>query len=249
MHKQRPCGRPRGAGFTLIELLVVIAIIAILAAMLLPAISAVRNAAQATACASSLRQLGMVCEAYTADADGVYPPVRESDYQTHWFQLLAPYLAIASNNQSSTQTAVYQAKSVIWGCRSWRGAIGPAGIVRWSPGYGMNLYYDLPNSWAYWAPGGGWGGGPIKPATQDRITAPSQRILFGDANDFAITPPWQAPYANVEMAPVGNSYDRNIWKEYGLRHRGRCNYAFYDLHVEGLSTRDALVAITNPRTR
>jgi prepilin-type N-terminal cleavage/methylation domain-containing protein len=57
-------------GFTLIELLVVIAIISLLLAILLPALSRVREQTKRVACSSQLRQqtLAMVC--YTENYDG-----------------------------------------------------------------------------------------------------------------------------------------------------------------------------------
>ena len=78
-------------GFTLIELLVVIAIIAILAALLLPALSAAKQRAQATGCMSNSKQIMLGWRLYADDNNDLLAP---NDY---------PYLttyATAGPNQA-----------------------------------------------------------------------------------------------------------------------------------------------------
>ena len=96
-----------GSGFTLVELLVVVAIIAVLAALLLPALSRAKAAAQATRCRSNLRQQGLALTFYVSD-HRVYPPLNGYDPSlggdvTKWHDFLEAALAsLTPQKQAAT---------------------------------------------------------------------------------------------------------------------------------------------------
>jgi prepilin-type N-terminal cleavage/methylation domain-containing protein/prepilin-type processing-associated H-X9-DG protein len=68
--------------FTLLELLVVIGIISILAAMLLPAISRVKESGRATGCLSNLHQQGLSLQLYVQDNHNRLPWMNDKSLTT-----------------------------------------------------------------------------------------------------------------------------------------------------------------------
>ena len=79
-------------GFTLIELLVVIAIIALLLAILMPALSRVKQQARSSACKANMHSWAHIWNMYCQDNDGYF--CRESNYvgwpRGNWIEALRP---------------------------------------------------------------------------------------------------------------------------------------------------------------
>jgi prepilin-type N-terminal cleavage/methylation domain-containing protein len=64
------------AAFTLVELLVTVAVIAVLASLLLPALARAKESARGTVCVSNLRQMGLATTLYSMDFKNRLPGFR-----------------------------------------------------------------------------------------------------------------------------------------------------------------------------
>jgi len=137
-----------GAGFTLIELLVVISIIALLISILLPALGAAREAGQAVACLSNLRQWGQGLAMYSEDWDTFYPP-----YYDHWAtgNLVHPTSSYAKLWTTKMYQHRYMSEIGAYRCPSSkdpRPNYDTTGEIRYSTGidYGTNIDFFASSS-------------------------------------------------------------------------------------------------------
>lgn len=224
------------SGFTLIELLVVIAILAILAGLLLPAVSQVRQATRATACAAHLRQVGLAMLAYGDDDQGRIPSMSEfrDGGQISWMDLLAPYADTRTGHASEVaSTRAGEIRNVLWGCPSWRGIGGSElGYAWWRRGYGFNPYLNAPydgthNNWNWAAHG--WTA-QVKHWHFDRVSHPSTRAIIADSVDWHLLARNEGWMNHLYVAPASSG------GPYGsgdpTRHGQGANYLFIDGHVE-----------------
>lgn len=95
--------RDWGRGFTLIELLVVISIIALLIGILLPSLSAARQAANSVTCLSRLRQIGQGLNIYAIDFKQSLPPGTDGS-TTNWAVLIFNAMGASGDDFASQAT-------------------------------------------------------------------------------------------------------------------------------------------------
>jgi prepilin-type N-terminal cleavage/methylation domain-containing protein/prepilin-type processing-associated H-X9-DG protein len=205
--------------FTLIELLVVIAIIAILAALLLPALSKGKGAAQSAACKSQLRQLGIGLNLYTVET-GYYPALSHlntavNPFVTYgWMAQLLPHV--------SRDVRVFKCPSTPPEF-AWPTNNSPLGYAfPYNIGGTEKTSYGY-NGWGVASVGGlGLGERVSNALPATKVLRPSDMIALGDSNGdggvdgeisfhrfrtFMVTPP-------------------------GTRHNNGANIVFCDGHVE-----------------
>jgi prepilin-type processing-associated H-X9-DG protein len=205
-----------------VELLVVVAIVAVMAAMLLPALSRGKAAAQRVQCGNNLRQIGLVTHLYWDDNSGNcfrYGGVATNGGQLYWFGWFGP--------GAEGQRQFDASQSVLFPYLRGRGVeLCPtlnyyvsqfklkATGATW--GYGYNLFLSSAAKEA--------------PVNQARIRDPSGIALFADA---AQVNTWQDP-ASPENPMLEEWYyvDDGVSQPNGhFRHSRRANVAFCDGHA------------------
>jgi len=245
------------AAFTLIELLVVIAIITILAAMLLPALSRAKIAADSTACRSNLRQLGLGLSIYMQQGSA-YPPGADAFLAGLTQFVGVPYPENNYSYNSGVISSYLGPRHSVFACPGYNRARGAFAYGIGSYGYnqfgnggrsGLELMHGLGANPAWPGPGEPppstmWS---TAPKNEGQVVCPSDMIAIGDA---VVQPINSIPcgYWSLGLAFERPDLYRAIMLQqpaddvvvhmYGLRHGARWNVGFCDSHVENLKPRD-----------
>lgn len=229
--------------FTLIELLVVISIISLLVAILLPALSGARAAAQDVQCRNNLRQVGIANEAYAGDWRGWFPVGRLHEkpvagQRAIYGNFLAPYLGIAvPGDRMPERPAPLICPSDTLLARFHYDFPVPNGAVRgtFTHSYGYNYYLSKPfESDSIYA----------RPA---EVKNPTATLLATEARpEPHATLGWLLYYGLV--LPYGNGTSqmdvmgRHMGNDYT---DGNASVLYYDLRVDSHEYKDLIVTSTS----
>jgi len=254
-------------GFTLVELLVVIGIISMLIAILLPALAKARSAAQAIACGSNLRQVGLSEMQYAQDFQGwIGVSYLWNGAGYYWDRFLTGGDSPGSGRPDYLVGGVYLSNRDILLCPAfypnsfWTMSSPPEQYYGFNTasldGIGGPPSCDGGQRYASastYAPGIFWRFMPQARGYRDPAQAPNYPLLFGRLNAASRpsehvlmadsvrrfnSPPDQAAYVSPLSLPGNGTNDRQIH----LRHSNSANLLFCDGHVERIG-RDDLIGL------
>lgn len=184
--------------FTLIELLVVISIISLLISILLPALGAARKSAQAMACLSNLRQLGLLHVMYDGDTDSL-PVFTEysSDFGRsfrpwNWRYSIQEYMTTYKMMDCPSMDTADHTQQLIDNISHYYSDLESVKTRWYHAEYGVNQN-TLFGSYRYTSSGGGGGEGIFfpsiyLPARLADLKNPSKIYSTMDTEQYQITP-------------------------------------------------------------
>lgn len=228
--------KTRQYGFTLIELLVVVAIIAILIAILMPALGRSRAQAQKIACASNLRQLGILLFMYTSENQNTLPPangLNDRGLNAFWPQ----FLTSDTDDGSSVVNIRY---SDVWG---YSGTTAARRTPFWclldprttttAMGQPVSVNPDDGKGVSYMAPRGRinvsvGGMGTVLGHKMTELVVPTEAAMLIEA--------WTASGATLTCDEINeSSYQTNTVIAFRFRHLDQANVVFADGHVDSVN--------------
>ena len=217
--------------FTLIELLVVIAIIAILAAILMPALSSARERGRLSTCINNEKSLGLAFGSYSDDFEGFIIPAMptfakvsgQSGYGVNsWPTMLVYKKYLSSKNYSRPVSNLLSSSEYPAGvflCPSISGLMDGTGVQAAPAHSGATTNYGLGTFIGRYSTSNF--NSAIDAQKVNQYNNLSKVMYLGEKL-------WGPRDATTVSMYAGNSYVL----EGMIRHNGKSNFLFFDLHVE-----------------